>query len=58
MMTMIMNVMMTIVAVMGIGVDVVLNLMDAYPVQFFMAVLIIGAVMGVTVGKNWKLVVE
>ena len=58
MMTMIMSVMMAIVAVMGNCVDIVLNLMDAYPVQFFMAVLVIGSVVGVTVGKNWRLVVE
>ena len=57
MMTM-MTIMMAIVAVMGNCVDIVLNLMDAYPVQFFMAVLVIGSVVGVTVGKNWRLVVD
>ena len=54
----IINVMMAIYTVMGNCVDIVLNLMDAYPVQFFMAVLVIGSVVGVTVGKNWRLVVD
>lgn len=57
MMTMIMSVMMAIVAVMGNCVGMVLNLMDVYPVQFFMAVLVIGCVLGVSL-KNWILVVE
>jgi hypothetical protein len=52
-----MTIMMTIVAVMGNCVGMVLNLMDVYPVQFFMAVLVIGCVLGVSL-KNWILVVE
>jgi hypothetical protein len=53
----IINVMMAIYMAMGNCVDIVLNLMDAYPVQFFMAVLVIGCVLGVSL-KNWILVVE
>lgn len=56
-MTTIVNIMMAIYMVMGNCVGMVLNLMDVYPVQFFMAVLVIGCVLGVSL-KNWILVVE